>query len=128
MPVLDKVNDHDPNRDLEREKDRDREGKDREKGPKAKSSTKSLWFYQPVSWHPTNPALPSFSQGSVPRAVQILQGGLLYRWGVMSIFACKQRTWATKRRLRLVRQGKLQIWSQMRARTYFARSEYVHGS
>jgi Zinc finger C-x8-C-x5-C-x3-H type (and similar) len=41
MPVLDKVTDHDPNRDLEREKDRDREGKDREKGPKAKPSTKS---------------------------------------------------------------------------------------
>ncbi|KAH9965215.1 hypothetical protein BC827DRAFT_1182997 [Russula dissimulans] len=41
MPVLEKITDHESNRDLEREKDRDREGKDREKGPKSKGSTKT---------------------------------------------------------------------------------------
>lgn len=54
---------------------------------------------------------PPLSQGSVPRAMQVLQGRLLYRRGVMSIFPRKQRTWSTERRLRLVRQGELQIWS-----------------
>jgi hypothetical protein len=42
MPVLEKNTEHESNRDLEREKDRDREGKDREKGPKSKGSTKSM--------------------------------------------------------------------------------------
>jgi hypothetical protein len=52
MPVLEKVTDHDSNRDLEREKDRDREGKDREKGPKAKPSTKSMLLPNRLLAHP----------------------------------------------------------------------------
>ena len=88
MPVLEKNIDHEPNRDYEREKDRDRDGKDREKGPKSKSATKSL-AYQLVLTLIYLCGLSFTSQGSLPCSLQVFQGRLLYRRGLMSLLPCK---------------------------------------
>jgi len=109
MPVLDKNADHESNRDLDREKDRDRDGKDREKGSKAKGSTKSTLKY-PLRMPPLCLCALRYSQGPLTRPVQVFQGWVLYRRGVVSLFPCEQRTRSTERCLRLVRQGELQIW------------------
>ena len=104
MPVLDKNADHESNRDLDREKDRDRDGKDREKGSKAKASTKSMLMY-PLRMLPVCSCAPRHSEGPLSRSVQVFQGWLLYRRGLVSLFPCEQRTRSAKRCLRLVRQG-----------------------
>jgi hypothetical protein len=87
MPVLEKNIDHESNRDLEREKDRDREGKDREKGPKTKSSTKGMSYRLVIS--SSTYAVSFVSQGSLSCALQVLQGRLLYRRGLVSLFPRK---------------------------------------
>ena len=102
MPVLDKNADHESNRDLDREKDRDRDGKDREKGSKAKGSTKSMLNY-PLRMPPVSLCALRHSQGPLSRSVQVFQGWLLYRRGVVSLLPCKQRTRSTERCLCLVR-------------------------
>lgn len=69
----------------------------------------------------------SFSQRLVSCTMQVLQSGLLHRRFLLSILPHRSRAWTTEGSMRMVRQGQLQVWPQMRPCTHLTGTEYVNG-
>lgn len=67
------------------------------------------------------------SQRPLTRTLQILQTRAMHCGIILPILTQCHGTWAAERRLPVVRQGELQIWSQMRPCARFAGPAHVYG-
>ena len=74
----------------------------------------------------TRPFVPP-SERPLPCSMQIFQGRLLHRRLFLPLLPPGPRARPAKGSMRVVRQGKLQVWPQVRPRTRPSRSEHVHG-